>query len=304
MPVPKKRLVVFASVKDKADFGAMDGAQTHLEQFGVEAPQAIMSSYWAIRSSYDYAVGRMRAWDKCKHRFLDSGAFTFINAAQKGKAFTLEKFREFADAYVQAMKDHGDDWDHVVEMDVDDVFGREVAQEYRRKLRDIVGDRLLPVWHETNGLADWKELISEFPYVGIGSNETRTIKTQQERILLRQAHAAGVRVHRFGTSSPFFMREVPYDTCDSTGWLAGQRFAQYGQIRFSPRIEVSPRELRKTQELEGLLNSIGFDRKELWRTGALVSRRIACIYIYTKLQETLPTIKLKHSQPLLLEEPT
>lgn len=292
MNLPDKRLIVLASVKNNQDLDVMYNAQ----------PEAVMSSYWELRRSrglekYTRFVKRLRRIKSLRYRYLDSGAFTFINAAQRGKqSMDLAAFREFADSYVETMKDHGKDWDWIVEMDVDDVFGVEVAREYRERLREVVGDRLLPVWHETTGYEEWTKLLKEFPYVGIGSNEERKIKLTQERILVREAHSQGVIVHRFGTSSPAFMRSVPYDTCDSTGWLSAPRHRRFFQLSLTQK--MSHRSLARARELRKRFEEIGYDYDEIVKlvNGKLggeswVKASTVAALLYKQWQEELPPVR-------------
>lgn len=170
-------------------------------------------------------------------RYLDSGVFTFMQrAGLKGiktanTDSSWESFLVLARSYIAYLKDHADLWDWIIELDVEELYGVEAADHFRRRLREVVGDRLFPVWHVQRGESGWQEMIREFPYVCISTSNalgsTNIRARRQVREMIYQAHAAGVKVHFLGCSSIGIWSEYGVDTMDSSSWTYGPRVGHF-----------------------------------------------------------------------------
>lgn len=171
--------------------------------------------------------------------YLDSGVFTFMRRAgvvgysnpATRTAGTWEEFKVMAADYITYLKRDAHVWDHIIELDVDEIFGVERADIFRRNLHSMVGDRLLPVWHAQRGQEGWQEMIRTFPYVAMsisraagGRNTRRNHALIRE--MVRQAHERGVQVHLLGGSTMDYFDDYDVDTMDASSWAAGVRWGE------------------------------------------------------------------------------
>lgn len=239
----------------------------------------------AVMTSFEY-IGKghymKKVWPKLQEwnvrTYLDSGVFTFvrkagttrIRIARAGQAELppasqqLDEFFKYREEYEAYLKEHYKAWDHIIELDIDEVAatiwyeavepkptehdllegwaerGREWALELiaqqQASLRRIVGDRLMPAWHVQRGHEGWTEMIKKFPYVAIGSDTgvptstTSTRPPMQTKILrgmVREAHEQGTGVHYLGDTRYRTFLETELDSADSTTWVSAGRFGQF-----------------------------------------------------------------------------
>ena len=295
--LPTKRLIVFAGL------WAHDTALNALRSCEVEA---VMFSFMKAHDSKkeDTIVREaLREWPVPVLKLLDSGVFTFLRATgtlrakatdkKKGKAkkvVTREDFDAYAETYFAYLKEHLDDWDFVAELDVDNIFGPDVAREYRQKLRVIAGDKLMPVWHRVAGLPTWKEFYSEYPYIGTGSDKPMDMKWYRQ--LVNEAHAAGAKIHGFGGTRVDVMEQIPYDTADSTTWAASVRFGQFVSYIYRFLSDMTPMDVRRAKlgGFEQLVRDLGVDPAELQARGATQVKFEVAIRLLQKRQEMFPPI--------------
>lgn len=220
-----------------------------------------MSSWYAIQSDK-----RMKAimaeglsWNPIT--ILDSGVFSFMNKAgvthQKWTTkldglSSWSVFKKYAATYIAYLREHAQEWDWIIELDVDELYGIEAADAFRAKLLEVVGERLLPVWHGQRGDEGWKYLVHNFPYICLSpSKATGSRLSSQTGLLFRQmidyAHANGTRVHILGDASyPAFL-EYGHDTADASSWLAGSR---WGEVKLPKvgRLRISSAEIKSSQK--------------------------------------------------------
>jgi hypothetical protein len=241
-----------------------------MEHCGVEA---VMGSFHYIKSGKKAWIRTMAAVDAWEHecfRYLDSGVFTLLRKSggvrakisgapnmkqdkdTKISVVTEEQYVAHYQEYAAFLKEHADEWDYIVEMDVDTLMilpkGKKLTGDYdkdsnilrsgvdatrwaRKKLRALVGDKLMPVWHANphDGRQErFKEIASEFPYIGIGSDVSA--REPELKYLCAEAHRQGVLVHALGSSRRDVLRNTPFDTADSTTWLSSVRYAQYDGV--------------------------------------------------------------------------
>lgn len=296
--LPKERLIVFA--------GVGGWHLPRLEALRDRKVKAIMHSFLKIREEKNYGervVSFLQTWPTFK--FLDSGVFTFLratgqlrsrakeHATTKSKKLTLEEFDEYATDYKEYLKTHLDLWDFVVELDVDNIFGVEVARHYRAQLKVIAGDKLIPVWHRKAGHSGWVDCYNEFPYIGTGSD--KPMDPPKYRRLVEEAHANGSIVHGFGGTRVDIMHAVPYDTADSTTWLSSVRYGQFGGIEFRRKMaaggRASTRAISRARQLETTFSEHGIDRAGILGRKVLKGKFLLAIARLQKREAEFPSVK-------------
>lgn len=218
------------------------GGEAWWDTFRKYGIRYILFSYHYLRTQRDFR--QMTAWMReCKEKghphgpyffMLDSGAFTFqIN---KRPEELQEPLDAYADEFINflANDECTDLFDVVAELDVyadkPGVEGWERVHEWRDRLYETVGDRLMPVLHDVHEESYWQELLNlGLPYVGISSNigtsgSVGTVSRMQR--LTAQAHRKGVKVHAFGMTR--LQTDMKYlrnlDTVDSTTWLRADKY--------------------------------------------------------------------------------
>lgn len=170
--------------------------------------------------------------------YLDSGVFTFMRRAgvtyqnmqnvKQGPA-TWAEFRAFARTFIDYLKEEQDLWDHIVELDVDELYGVEAADAFRVQLRKLVGDRLLPVWHAQRGPEGWTQMVKDFSYVCLSPSKVFNRKARSERLIedmLKEAHAHDCSVHILGVENERWF-DLGADSFDASSWSSGVRWGQF-----------------------------------------------------------------------------
>lgn len=240
------------------------------------------------------------------YRYLDSGVFTLIQLSgvlrkrtggkplKKGKkrpALTSELIEESFQDYLQYLQENHHWFDFLIEYDVDALPNGEVlAARYREELFEVVGAKLLPVWHIQQGIEGARKLLKRFPYIALGS--TVPLLSDLARSICDQAHASGVIVHGLGTSTLSILQQTALDTADSTRWLAGAQFAHYGegfvagssgsskQSVESHSSRSSPTNLSRALRLHSMVEEMGLDPQDLVASGNVKKKyRVAIAFM-------------------------
>lgn len=303
--LPRERMIVFAGVTpEKARIAALRERRV----------KAVMSSFYQLSTRALVEVSAaLHTWPTLK--LLDSGVFTFLRKTGKlrkqakekkpktvgaGSVVTLEGFREYAEKYMAYLREHLDDWDFVVELDVDNIFGVEVSRAFRTKLQRIAGDKLLPVWHSISGASGWADCYNEFPYIGTGSDKPMDLTAY--RRLVNEAHAHGAAVHGFGGTRADVMRAVPYDTADSTTWLSSIRYGQFGGVNFNRDSEqMTSRQMSRARDLARTIEAVGATPESLVTRKISKEQYLLAIALFQEREAALPPIPPPRVQQRLIE---
>ena len=164
-----------------------------------------------------------------KHYILDSGLFTLMFGALKGK-----KDESYLDKWYECLTDfvlHDEYRGTMVEVDCQKVLGVEKAWEYRIKMRDKVPNRIVNVFHIEDGQKGLDRLIEFSDYIAISVPELRIIKKKD--YLNRLAYyiknkKPSIDIHLLGCTERNKLRELNFcSSADSSSWISGVR---YGQI--------------------------------------------------------------------------
>lgn len=211
---------------------------------------------------------------------LDCGVFSYMRKAgvthqtqlSTRKDQPVDNWRTFlayAQTYVEYLRDHASDWDWVIELDVDELFGVDAADAFRRQLRKLVGDKLLPVWHGQRGDDGWKYLVHEYPYICLSpSKATGSRRSAQTSRLFRDmvdyAHEHGTRVHVLGDASYSGFVEYGHDSGDASSWV-GDRWGNVGlpkggtvHVSLKGKGGFAPLESQR-REIEALCAEYGYE---------------------------------------------
>lgn len=201
-----------------------------LPQVAALIPHRLLSMHKAFK-------GNTRVWCEVSHHkdcaleevMLDSGAFT---AFTKGHKVTLDILvATYDDTLSKLSKRIKEVW--LINLDViPGEFGRiaspeeiqralDASDENFKVLRKRYGERVLPVYHQTENSARLRAVVAQAPFIGAGFrqdfSEEHRIRCAEE--VLAYAHSKGVLVHGLATTGYKMLARAPFDTVDSASWL-------------------------------------------------------------------------------------
>lgn len=165
----------------------------------------------------------------CRNFILDSGVFTMINS---GKRFNID---EYLDGYAAFIKEHK--IKQYIELDVDQIYGVEETRRLRDRLENKVGYPSIPVWHTIRGKESFIRDCKDYNYIALGYFLTEGFKEQvtikYAKAFVNKAHSLNCRIHGLGFTRTMFLKDIPFDSVDSSTWSMGKR---YGNISKFDRI--------------------------------------------------------------------
>jgi len=203
-----------------------------------------LTSYFYLRGQK--VAGEMMqvitdAPDQC---IMDSGAYSLMFGTGKDSIpKTYEAYLDYTRRYLDDLAS----WDYqgiVVEMDAQRIIGVDAVLRLREEFKPL-GDRVMYVWHEPEGIDGLMKLARERSFIALGLPELRHIaETKGKKLrnrkhglakvmafnLLRRVHQEcgdrPPRIHLLGCTVEDLMETQLAWSCDSTSWLSGIRFGQ------------------------------------------------------------------------------
>lgn len=200
-----------------------------------------------LLSMHDVFKGNTKTWVAASHHpksamreiMLDSGAFT---AFMHGHRVEVDKLIA---AYDDTIRKISKSVKHIWLINLDVIAGepgrvstaKEITEALEgsdrnfKILRKRFGDRVLPVYHQTEPFARLKEVVQQAPFIAMGFRqdfaEEHRIRVAEEA--LQYAHSKGALVHGLATTGYRMLRRAPFDSVDSATWLYA---AAMGKIFF------------------------------------------------------------------------
>ena len=173
--------------------------------------------------------------------FLDSGVFWLTNQHKKTHGTTMDEALALApeeidnfdwlfDVYVEVVKEVGDQLWGYNELDQG---GKENKIRTRARLEGM-GLRPIPVYHPLNDGWDYfDELAKEYDRICFG-NLVQAPPPVRKRLLAtafeRHAEYPDLFIHFLGITPNEIQMALPFDSCDSSAWIAIRKFAH--SVRF------------------------------------------------------------------------
>lgn len=185
---------------------------------------------------------------------IDSGAFTF----QKGN-IDMNKLKKYMEEYLHFVKkEHSNSLiNGFFEMDIDGIIGYDNVLSYREKLFEL-SDKIIPVWHKSLGLDEYKRMCREYDYISVSCVNNRDIKPENYKHFVKYAHNRGCKIHGLGMTQRKILNKVPFDTVDSSSWQKIVRFGRYKGKKLDSNYIKKNR--RKITQLE-LLDFLDFQKE-------------------------------------------
>ena len=151
---------------------------------------------------------------------LDSGAFTFMQSSKKAV-----KWEEYIERYADFISRNN--IQKYFELDIDSVVGYDKVLEYRKRLEKLTNKPVIPVWHKSRGIDNFKSMCDQYSYVAIGGIVSKEIKPEQYIAfpqMISEAHKRKAKIHGLGFTSLEWLSKCHFDSVDSTAWTTGNRF--------------------------------------------------------------------------------
>ncbi len=168
-----------------------------------------LMSYYYVKGNPELAA---YIRDHSELVMIDSGAHSF----QRGKKVD---WVEYTKEYAEFIKWF--DRPNVVgyfEMDVDGVIGYDNVLKLR-KILESASDKIIPVWHDTRGVAEYKKMCKDYSGKIIAFSGIRgEIKDHQYLMFVKYAKEQGCKVHCLGMTRKKILDVVPFDYTDSSSW--------------------------------------------------------------------------------------
>lgn len=186
-------------------------------------PYYVLESFMSLKSNTKATREYIKWCLQAKEFLLDSGAYTFMTKASKTENYTSEMFKDYIDKYIDFINTY--DIKYFFEMDIDSIVNYENVKKIRQYIEEKTNKKVIPVWHKSRGMKEFHDMCKEYKYVAVGGIAAKEIKRSEFGLLCELcdiAHSYGCKIHGLGYSplSVLNERKCPFDTVDSTTWLA------------------------------------------------------------------------------------
>lgn len=177
-----------------------------------------------------------------KHVIMDSGLFTLMFGAEKGKRQTVETLTVWQDK-TAAFVEQNNIKSTIVEIDCQKVLGVDEAWHFRERMKRVMpNNRHINVFHLEDGRKGLDRLIEYSDYIAISVPELRlhrpkTYKGDVTRLAnYIKNRKPTIDIHLLGCTEKRLLRENRFCTsADSTSWLSANRYGQMGYKGFRGR---------------------------------------------------------------------
>lgn len=180
----------------------------------------LLSSFWEHKNG---KYGEYVMQDK---HILDSGAFTAINdKTGKYKNFDWDLYCKKYIAFINHTKQK-----LFFELDIDCVAGLQKVEYLRKMIEDGTGIAPIPCWHSNRGAEYFIKCCEDYPYVALGTTtanaDGKKIRNNPKVLhwFIEQAHKNNAKIHGLGFTSTPWLKELKFDSVDSTTWNVGGKF--------------------------------------------------------------------------------
>lgn len=179
-----------------------------------------LESFFSLQEWQKPLVGRFSSF------LLDSGAFTFMQAAAKHGSVD---WLSYADEYADFIKEYK--IKQYFELDIDSLKDLRYVEMLRNRIEKRVGWQSIPVWHTERGKDYFIGMVKDYKYVALGS----IAKVLPPKIavnpiyfpwFINEAHKNGCKIHALGYTNLQGLKTYHFDSVDSTTWTVGSRYGQ------------------------------------------------------------------------------
>ena len=207
----------------------------------------ILASYAYHKDEHD------EYYPYCKSLLVDSGAFTFMLKSIRGNNVDFD-IKSYCKKYAEFVKKNN--IKNFIELDVEGAYGFETYKDCLHMLQDITGRDPIYVFHRWRGMDYYKELVKQKDYICLGDVDVGSGNKVQEKYFswfVDEAHRNNCKVHGLAFTQVDKLKQIPFDSVDSSSWTAGARYASV--CRFDGH-SIRKYNCKRTEEKELMHNSI------------------------------------------------
>lgn len=171
---------------------------------------------------------------KMKHVIQDSGLFSLLYGSKSHLA-TKDIVFKWYDALVEWTLEHGQEVT-AVEIDCQDILGSDIAWDLREKLRkDLPNNRIINVFHLSDGIYGLDRLIEFSDYIGVGSGTPNNSSSSMYEVSTYiKKRKPTCDIHLLGCTALSTIKKCRFCTsCDSVSWKSPMRFGAIGDYHIS-----------------------------------------------------------------------
>ncbi len=168
-----------------------------------------------------------------RHVIQDSGLFTLMFGADKGHRQTRESLTQWQDKLIAFVQQNGIQAT-CVEIDCQKVLGVEDAWYFRERMKRLLKNPQINVFHFEDGIKGLDRLIEFSDYIAVSVPEWRIVKSATHKKDIRyithyiKNKKPSIDIHLLGCTDLKIIAENSFCTsADSTSWLSG---VKYGYI--------------------------------------------------------------------------
>lgn len=173
------------------------------------------------------------------HIIMDSGLFTLMFGAEKGKPQTVESLTLWQDKTAKFIKQNALTCS-VVEIDCQKILGVKEAWYFRNRMREVMpNNRHINVFHLPDGMKGLDRLIEFSDYIAFSVPELRIARRGTYREDLRQLvyytknRKPEIDIHLLGCTEKALLQDNKFcSSADSTSWLAANRYGRLGYKKY------------------------------------------------------------------------
>lgn len=169
-----------------------------------------------------------------EHTIQDSGLFSLLYGSKKDIADKATVFKWY-DTLIEWTLEHGNNFT-CVEIDCQDILGTDLAWDLRERIRkDLPNNRIINVFHLSDGVKGLDRLIEFSDYIGVGSGTPgNSSYTMYEVSSYIKKKKPSTDIHLLGCTTLKTIRRCNFATsCDSVSWLSPMRFGWIGDYHVS-----------------------------------------------------------------------
>lgn len=173
------------------------------------------------------------------HIIMDSGLFTLMFGAEKGKPQTVESLTLWQDKTAKFIKQNALTCS-VVEIDCQKILGVKEAWYFRNRMREVMpNNRHINVFHLPDGMKGLDRLIEFSDYIAFSVPELRIARRGTYREDLRQFvyytknRKPEIDIHLLGCTESALLQDNKFcSSADSTSWLSANRYGRIGYKKY------------------------------------------------------------------------
>ena len=205
----------------KVHLAGISGVKKWLISGELEAEKIFaLESFYSLQEWQKPFINRFASF------LLDSGAFTFMQAASKHGDID---WLSYADRYADFIKEYG--VKQYFELDIDSLKGLKYAEMLRNRIEARVGWQSIPVWHTERGKDYYLGMCRDYRFISLGSiakvlPPKIAITEKYFPWFINEAHKAGCKLHALGYTNLNGLHKYHFDSVDSTTWTVGSRYGQ------------------------------------------------------------------------------